>query len=86
MNQDGTFTAADLPLFIEALVDPAAYAALGYPFTAEAVGDINENGTFDLGDLTRWPPGSAVANTVPEPSTFLLALFALAGVAGRRRF
>ena len=87
MNQDGNVTVADSPLFIEALVNPTAYAAHGFPFPADEVGDVNLDGTFDLGDLAAFgglfTPASAAS--VPEPSAFLLALIALASVAGRRR-
>ena len=87
MNQDGNLTVADSPLFIEALVDPAAYAAHGFPFPADDVGDIDGSGTFDTGDTGAFSMllgGPASANAVPEPSAFILALLALAGVAAWR--
>ena len=88
MNQDGNLTAADSPLFVEALVDPTAYTAHGYSFSADEVGDVNQYGTLDLGDIQPFVDLFAVpanSNAVPEPSAFLLALLALAGVAGWRR-
>ena len=88
MNRDGNLTAADAPPFIEALVNPTAYAAHGFPFPANEVGDVNQDGTFDLGDIADFSTllgGPANANAVPEPSTLLLALLAVASVATRRQ-
>ena len=90
MNQDGNVTVADSPLFVEALVDPVAYVARGFPFPADEVGDVNEDGRFDLGDLSAFSAltfsGSASASTVPEPSTVSLGvLFLLMGIAIRQR-
>ncbi len=52
-------------------------------------GDANGDGTVDGGDFLIWqqqfneaPP---VAGAVPEPTAGLMALSALAGLAGRRR-
>ena len=39
----------------------------------------------DVGPLSALLGGPGSSNAVPEPSALLLALFALAGVAGRRR-
>jgi hypothetical protein len=88
MNQDGNVTLADAPLLVEALVDPAAYNARLLPYTSLEVGDVNEDGTFDLGDIADFSAlygGPASANAVPEPSTWFLAIFALAGVSARRQ-
>ena len=50
-------------------------------------GDTDGSGTFDTGDIAAFNAllPAASAASVPEPSAFPLALFALAGVAGRRR-
>ena len=54
---------------------------------ADFVGDIDHSGTFDLGDLSAFNVllAPASATSVPEPSAWLLAFFAMAGVAGRRQ-
>ena len=87
MNGDFNVTLADAPLLVEALIDRTAYDAHMYSVDPDINGDTDGSGTFDSGDLAAFnallPPASAAS--VPEPRTFLLALFALAGVAGRRR-
>ena len=88
MNGDFNVTTADAPLLIEALVNRPAYNAHMFPVNADINGDVNQDGTFDLGDvgpLSALLGGPASAASVPEPSAILLALFALAGVAGRRQ-
>jgi hypothetical protein len=64
---------------------------LTYAFVnADAAGDVNENGTFDLGDTEHFSglfggPASASAQAVPEPTTLSLAVVLLLGFAGRQR-
>jgi hypothetical protein len=88
MNGDDNLTLADAPLFIQALVDRAKYD-LTYSFVnADAAGDVNENGTFDLGDIADFSAmfgGSASADAVPEPATLSLAVILLLGIAIRQR-
>jgi len=80
-------TTADAPLLVEALTNRPAYDAHLYSVDADLNSDTDGSGTFDLGDLAAFnallPPASA--SSAPEPSAWLLALFALAGVAWRRR-
>ena len=87
MNGDGLVNLADVSLFVQALTNRTAYDA-AYPWVdEESVGDIDGSGTFDTGDTAAFSAllgGPASAASVPEPSAFLLALFALVGVAGRR--
>ena len=90
MNQDGNITAADVPLFILALTNRAAYDEMYPTVDADLVGDIDGSGTFDLGDTGPFSallggPASAIAETVPEPSALTLAAFALLGLAYARR-
>jgi hypothetical protein len=53
LNRDGQVTAADLDALQQALVDPAGYEAQYNvsPADLAVVGDANESGTFDNGDL-----------------------------------
>ena len=90
MNQDGDVTTADAPLLVEALVDPATYAARLLPFSATEVGDLNQDGTFDLGDIAEFSAqfgASAGADAAPEPTSLSFAtllLMVLAVVRWRR--
>ena len=88
-NEDGTVNSLDADLFSEVLLDCTAFHAAHPTVDAVLVGDLNEDGTLDLADVGLFSAllGSSVSsNAVPEPSAILLTLFALAGVAGRRRF
>ena len=72
---------------MQALVDPDQYAIDHPMVSAAVVGDINGDCQLDTGDIGPFSAllgGPASAASVPEPSTFLLALFALASVVGRR--
>ena len=90
MNGDNNLTSADIPLFVQALVDRATYD-LTYAFVnADAAGDVNQNGTFDLGDTGPFSalfggPASAGTEAVPEPTTLSLAVVLLMGIAIRQR-
>ena len=93
MNGDGNVTTVDVPLFIQALVDRPTYDANNFPVVADINGDVNEDGTFDMGDIADFSDlfgGSASSNSasssaVPEPSTLSLALVLLMGVTIRQR-
>jgi len=74
MNGDFIVTIADAPLLVEALVDRPAYDAHLFPVNPNLNGDVNQDGTFDLGDLR---PFSAI----PEPGSAVLALLAIASLA-----
>ena len=80
MNGDFNVTVADVPLLILALVNRPAYDALLFPVNPNLNGDVNQDGTFDTGDLG---PFSAI----PEPGSALLALLAMSawGFIPRRR-
>ena len=88
MNGDGTLNLGDVGLFVQALTNRAAYDAAYPTVNADFVGDVDHSNTFDLGDTGPFSAllgGPASSSAVPEPSALLLALFALAGVAGRQR-
>ena len=90
MNADDNLTAADVPLFIQALVNPSSYAAAFPLLDATIIGDMNQNGTFDFGDIAGFNalfagPASAGAQAVPEPTTLSLAVVPLMGIAIRQR-
>jgi hypothetical protein len=90
MNRDHQITSADLPLLQQALTDKTAYELQTGVTDAELaiLGDTNESGTFDNGDLqgllneliygTSFSAGSPPALnekqplSVPEPSTLIL--------------
>ena len=77
----------DAALLILALTDPTAYFDI-YGHSGDDNGDINEDGLFDLGDIGPFNDelgSTAPAQTVPEPSTFLLAALGLLGMSCRRR-
>ena len=89
MNGDDNLTSADVPLFIQALVDRVAYDALPFSVDVDLVADLNGDGRFDLGDLGALSalfsgPTSASAGAVPEPTTLSLALILLLGIAIRQ--
>ncbi len=88
MNLDGTVTTADATLIVLGLTDPAEFVnQLGYG--PDCLGDVTENGIFDLGDLSAFSAllgGPASAAAVPEPSTtILLGGIVLCAVVLRRR-
>ena len=90
MNADDNITAADVPLFIQALVDPSGYAATFPLHDATIIGDMNQNGNFDFGDIAGFNAlfaglASASAQAVPEPMTLSLAVILLLGIAIRQR-
>ncbi len=91
MTGDGLVNLADVPAFIQALVDRAAYDAQGYVTNTDAAGDIDSSGTFDLGDTGAFSglfggPASASASAAPEPTALSLAILLLMGIAIRPRW
>ena len=90
MNADDNITTADAPLFIQALVNPSGYAAAFPLLDGDVIGDMNQNGTFDFGDIAGFNalfagPASAGTQAVPEPTTLSLAVILLLGIATRPR-
>ena len=95
MDGDGNVDSNDSPLIVQALVDRLAYDSngfanpLGFLINADVSGDINDDGTFDLGDLGAFSAlfgGAASASAVPEPASASLLVTALVALAffGRR--
>ena len=99
MDGDGDVDADDTPLFVQALVSRSAYQAHGFTNSSgflvdpDVVGDVNEDGTFDTGDISAFNAllsgaGADVSVPVPEPASATLfgtACSALALAAGWRR-
>jgi len=96
MNFDGNITEEDIPLFVQALVDRDAYDAHGFvspvfyalPIPADVVGDVNQDGVFDFGDISAFSAlfdEMATSNAVPEPSSGLLLILATACWANKKR-
>lgn len=75
---DTSLTPADVPLLVQALVDRAAYDAAFPLLDADVIGDVNEDGAFNLGDVKDFnalfaPVGAA--EQIPEPTSIALATF-----------
>jgi len=90
MDGDGDVDEADVPLFVLALTNRADYDAEGFLTNTDAAGDVNLDGSFDFGDINAFSVlfaeatnGQAVA--VPEPSTLVLTLGAVAFLWNCRR-
>jgi len=90
MNGDNLLTEDDVAPFILALTNRAAFEAM-YPLViADAAGDVNGDGTFDLGDVKQFSilvsdSAPANSNAVPEPTTFALLACSLLSLVGCRR-
>ena len=92
MNGDGALTEDDIDSFVLALTNPAAYDAMFPLLQREALGDVNLDGLFNLGDVgdfkgLSFDPGSAAAQSIPEPGALgLLAVACFGLVLSRRRW
>jgi hypothetical protein len=87
MNGDGAVDQNDSPLFIQALVDRDAFDAAFPLVDADFVGDINENGQLDLGDVAPFGDllgESSAAAQVPEPPAGVLIVSAVSFFLRRR--
>jgi len=76
MNADGEVNATDVPYFIQALTNRAAYLANGFGLDADFIGDFDGNGLLDFGDINQFSAAvasaSASSTAVPEPASALL--------------
>ena len=68
----------------------AAYDASFPLLNADIIGDMNQNGNFDFGDMAGFNvlfagPAAASAQAIPEPTTRSLAVVLLMGIAIRQR-
>ena len=88
MNGDGAVDSDDVPLFVQALVDRAAYEAnpLSSSVSPDVLGDFDGNRRLDLGDISAFSlavnaASPASSSAVPEPSACLLFVLALVGLA-----
>jgi hypothetical protein len=88
MDGDGDVDEADVPLFVQALVDRVAYDAAFPLLDADMIGDVNEDGTFDFGDISAFSglvTSSAETQAVPEPAmASVLAIGGILLLASRR--
>ena len=76
--------------FVQALTDRTAYDLNNYPTNTDFAGDVNGDGSFNLGDVGALKallnnPTAASAAAVPEPTTLLLMMIAVVSLLGRRR-
>lgn len=89
MNGDGLVDENDVNAFVQALTDRASYDA-AYPLIeADLIGDVDESGSLDLGDVSGFKAlisggGASGAAAVPEPAGVMLLCLCLAGLAVRR--
>ncbi len=67
--------------------DPAvSISGIGNVYAAGGFGSIpTSNGAFNTVSETRWGPGNALFEPIPEPSTLVLAALGLLGLMGIRR-
>ena len=89
MDGDGDVTDLDVPLFVQALTDRAAYDTAQPNIDADFVGDFDGNGLLDVGDLGAFSlavnaaTASGNSTAVPEPSTWALIGTAIVGFIAR---
>jgi gluconolactonase len=89
-NQDGYVTAADISAMEGAMADPHTYETANGFTDAQltTLGDVNGDDAFTLADLQQLlinlKNGGSSAESVPEPSAWLLAAIGLCCVAATR--
>ena len=86
-DMDGNLSVnlADASLLVEALVDRAAYDGHGFGVNADLKGDVDQSGTFDVGDLAAFSAllgGPAAAVPEPDSTTLLGIALVLAVLCG----
>jgi len=79
-NGDDSVNLGDVPAFVQALTNRDLFEAQYPAVDPDIAGDIDNSGTFDLGDIrpfgAMFEPPSATAASVPEPRAALLAMAA----------
>jgi hypothetical protein len=89
LNGDGLINFGDLTPFVKALTDIPGYEAMFPGLDRVERCDVSGDGLCNFGDLTPFAnlltggPGTGTA--VPEPTSILLVVMALLGVASRRQ-
>ncbi len=88
LSGDGMINLGDVPAMMLALTDRAGYDTAYPTVDADIAGDIDNSGSFDLGDLrsfaAMFEPSAATALSVPEPSALILTALMLAGLMPRQ--
>jgi hypothetical protein len=93
-NRDGHVNAADIVPMEQALTNLSIYKSTYAPGITDPqlalIEDVNNSGSFTIADLqyllTTLKTGGGSADSVPEPSTFVLAALAFATMWWRFRF
>lgn len=84
MNGDTVFDDVDVNLFVQALVNRAAYETAYPMFDPVYVGDVNDDDQFNLGDVgafrSLFGSSGGVATAVPEASCLTLFVCGLTGL------
>ena len=86
MDQDGNVTFDDVDELVLGLNDPLGYAA-EFVVSPVANGDTDGDGDFDFDDIPGFVAllGSASVQSVPEPSSLVIAILAVVGLVAYRR-
>lgn len=89
MYDDDVLSQLDIQAFIYALEDPDGYTQT-FGFDPTRRGDFNDDGLFNLADVEGFAAamgdqGGALLALIPEPTSGLVLLGAIAGLAVRRR-
>jgi len=88
MDLDGDVDNDDVPLFVQALVNRAAYESAVPGADADFLGDFDGNGILDTGDIadfsTKVASATSSSTAVPEPASALLLTLAACCFLNRR--
>ncbi|NIA28126.1 MAG: PEP-CTERM sorting domain-containing protein [Desulfobulbaceae bacterium] len=84
MDGDGVVDFDDINAFALGLIDPRDYEDL-YGMHPEWKGDSDADGDFDFDDIPGFVEMLGGVSAVPEPTSLLLVLVGIVGLAGVRR-